>query len=358
MPAPRLVPARPEDQHDDDDGEELQADAPAHQGLRRVGRPRAQHMDEPEDEDERDGAHRDRDAGVGECGHRVSLSRRGRRPLVTRRAENRQTDGRRSVALQQALEVVALLSGAVGVGKAAAQFFEHAVGALGCADRVAEPPVHRIAARAALAPERIAAILAALARPSRGFDALAVFAAFALHLLLQPLRTFAQRLQRLALLADRAALALAARLQVAFGLAHRLAGVVEALLALESLALHATLQFRQTVAQRLLLLVERRRVLILIALPGLLVVLRLAFVRLILIVRQSMALALTLISAEGVVAHGLLVAHQFVELAHFAAQLAFGRAHASSRALHVLEEVLQLVEHRLRLRLVAGARGV
>ncbi len=61
-----LMPPRPENEHDYDDRRKLQADAPAHQELRSVGRTLAQHIDEAEDEDERHRADRDGDAEIGQ----------------------------------------------------------------------------------------------------------------------------------------------------------------------------------------------------------------------------------------------------------------------------------------------------
>src|ERR1700749_3038308 len=50
----------PDRRHDDDDGDELQQHAQPHQLLRAVRRAAAHHVDEAEDQDDRDGADGDR----------------------------------------------------------------------------------------------------------------------------------------------------------------------------------------------------------------------------------------------------------------------------------------------------------
>ncbi len=82
---------------------------------------------------------------------------------------------------------------------------------------------------------------------------------------------------------------------------------------------------------------------------------RLGAVQLFIAFGRGVTLALALIAAKGFVAQGLLVAHQLIEFAHFPAQFLLRRACAPSGALHVFEQVLQLIEHGLRLRFLAGA---
>src|SRR5215470_14035064 len=53
-----LAPHRPDREHGDDDRNELQRHAPAHQLLRQVWRATAHHVDETEQEHQRDGGNR------------------------------------------------------------------------------------------------------------------------------------------------------------------------------------------------------------------------------------------------------------------------------------------------------------
>ena len=71
----------------------------------------------------------------------------------------------RSVALQQALEIVALFLRPARIGEPAAQLFEHLARALGDVGAAVQRALERAAAIAGLAPERIASGSAA-ARPS------------------------------------------------------------------------------------------------------------------------------------------------------------------------------------------------
>src|SRR3981081_4779299 len=65
----------PDRHHDDDDRHQLQHDAQPHQLLRRIGRTAPQHVGEPEDEHESDGADGDRYGVQGEkVGHDILLA--------------------------------------------------------------------------------------------------------------------------------------------------------------------------------------------------------------------------------------------------------------------------------------------
>src|ERR1700748_1491254 len=57
---PNLSPHGPDGEHGNDDRHELQGHAPSHQLLRGVGRAAPHHVDETEQQHQRDGAHGDR----------------------------------------------------------------------------------------------------------------------------------------------------------------------------------------------------------------------------------------------------------------------------------------------------------
>jgi hypothetical protein len=64
----------PEREHDNDDGNELQQHAKPHQLLRFIGRAAPHHVDEAEQQHDRNGADGDRDRDVGhEIAHGASL---------------------------------------------------------------------------------------------------------------------------------------------------------------------------------------------------------------------------------------------------------------------------------------------
>src|SRR5436190_12029018 len=188
-------------------------------------------------------------------------------------SEIREDEGNsRSIILQQPLDVVEFDLRAVGIGEAAAELFEDAADAL---DVDLAGDLHReVVAEFATAQrtaERIglvaAALLAAGAVAGTGAVLLAVAVALP-HGFRHALRTLTQRLQRLALRIDgTVGIAFA---ETAGGVAHRVVGLIEAILAVALIArlpllarvaalagTHAALgklflQLLETVAQRLL----------------------------------------------------------------------------------------------------------
>ena len=225
------------------------------------------------------------------------------------------------------------------------------------------------------AAERVVA--GRLARPAPAGDIIApaiapLALALALHLLLEPLRAFPQRLERAALRVDRRALAGLPALaltatpvlaglaliagEVAFGLLHVALRVVEALLALHPQALELALQFGQPVAQSALALIERQSIPVRLVLVGLadsrrFVTLvggvRTILVRLRLLVvlprgrpvMRPLPRVVALIAAEGVVAQRLLIVQELLEFADLLAHLAFGGLSCPSRALRMFSNI-------------------
>ena len=168
-------------------------------------------------------------------------------------------------------------------------------------------------------------------------------------------------------------------LEIAFGFFHVVLSVAKALLALHAEALELALQLGETVAQLLLAIAELRLALVsliltlLVVLVGIIIaligsvrtLLVLLGLRVLVLVRRRLAalraLARTifLVAAEGVVAQSLLVAKEFVEFADLFAHLAFGRAFlVLLRVAHVLEHLLHLIQHGLRIFARTVARGL
>ena len=68
----------PDHTHDDDDGDELQQDAKAHEPLRRARAAATQHVNQAEDKDEGDSDNRYRHKKIDKTGHRDSMKGFGR----------------------------------------------------------------------------------------------------------------------------------------------------------------------------------------------------------------------------------------------------------------------------------------